>query len=105
MITASTLDSPTCTAPGRVELAFTLEFEPGNEGALLRTLALLHRRRCSVIEAEYRSRRKGDDRLDLWLHAPGAHAHCVGAWLSALVDVRRVDALARPGGGSTGGRQ
>jgi hypothetical protein len=95
MTIASTLDSPTRIAHGRVELAFTLELEPGNHSALLRTLALLHRRRCRVIEAEYRSRLNGDDRLDLRLQAPAAHAHCVRAWLSALVDVRRVNAPAR----------
>jgi hypothetical protein len=97
MTTASTLDSPTRMAHGRIELAFSLELEPGNDSALLRTLVLLHRRCCSVIEAEYRSRHKGDDRLDLRLRAPAAHAHCVGAWLSALVDVRRVIALPAPG--------
>jgi hypothetical protein len=96
MTTASTLDSPARMAHGRVELAFSLELEPGNNSALLRTLVLLHRRCCTVTEAEYRSRLTGDDRLDLRLHAPAAHAHCIGAWLSALVDVRRVNALARP---------
>ena len=97
MTTASTLDSPTLMAHEQVELAFRLELEPGSDSALLRTLALLHRRCCSVTEVDYRSRLKGDARLDLRLRAPAAHAHCVGAWLSALVDVRRVNAPARPG--------
>jgi hypothetical protein len=97
MTTTSTLDSPTRIAHGRVELAFTLELAPGNDSALVRTLALLHRRRCRVIEAGYRSRLNGDDRLDLRLQAPAAHAHCVGAWLSALVDVRQVKASGRSG--------
>jgi hypothetical protein len=95
MITASTLDSPTRTAHGQVELAFTLELEPGNNSALLRTLVLLHRRRCSLTEAKYRSELNGADRLDLRLQAPAAHAHCVGGWLSALVDVRRVTVIPR----------
>ncbi len=97
MTIASTLDSPPLMKPGQVELAFTVELEPGNDSALLRTLALLHRRCCSVTEADFRSRLKGDDRLDVRLQAPAAHAHCVEAWLSALVDVRRVSFLARPG--------
>jgi hypothetical protein len=97
MTTSSTLDSPARMAHGRVELAFSLELEPGNDSALLRTLVLLHRRCCSVTEAEYRSRHNGDDRLAVRLQAPAAHAHCVGAWLSALVDVRRVIALPASG--------
>ncbi len=93
MTTASPLDSPTCSASGQIELAFTLELEPDNPTTLLRTLVLLHRRCCSVTVADYRSRLDGYHRLDLRLHAPSAHAHCVAAWLSALVDVRRVIAL------------
>jgi hypothetical protein len=103
MTTASTLDSPTRSAYGQVELAFTLELEPDNPTTLLPTLVLLHRRCCSVTEANYRSRLDGHDRLDLRLQAPSAHAHCVAAWLSALVDVRRVVAL--PGQGQLGGAQ
>ena len=94
---ASTLDSPTRSAYAQVELAFTLELEPANPTTLLRTLVLLHRRCCSVTEADYRSRPDGYDRLDLRLQAPTAHAHSVAAWLSALVDVRRVIALPRQG--------
>jgi hypothetical protein len=96
MTTASTLDSPTRSTPGQVELTFTLEFEPRSQTALLRTLVLLRRRRCDVTEAEYRSRLDEYDRLDLRLQAPSAHAHCVSAWLSALVDVRRVTAVPGP---------
>jgi hypothetical protein len=90
---ASTLNPPTRSAYDQVELAFTLELESDNPTTLLRTLVLLHRRCCSVTEATYRSRLDGYDRLDLRLEAPTAHAHCVAAWLSALVDVRRVTAL------------
>ena len=97
MTTASTLDSPTRSAYGQVELAFTLELEPDKPTTLLRTLVLLHRRCCSVTEADYRSRPDGYDRLNLRLQAPTAQAHCVAAWLSALVDVRRVIALPRQG--------
>ena len=92
---ASTLESPTRSATGQVELAFTLELEPDNPTTLLRTLVLLHRRCCSVTEADYRSRLDGYDRLDLRLQAPTAYAHCVAEWLSALIDVRRVVALPR----------
>jgi hypothetical protein len=90
MTTVSTLDSPTRSAYGQVALAFTLELEPNNDNALLRTLVLLHRRCCSVTRADYRSCLKGYDRLDLELRAPTAHAHCVAAWLSALVEVHRI---------------
>ena len=106
MITASTLDTRTRTAHGQVELSLTLELEPGKPTALLRTLALLHRRCCNVTEAEYRSHPHGADRLELRLVAPRAHSHCVTAWLSALIDVRRVVVLplhTQPDGHSSDG--
>jgi hypothetical protein len=75
---------------GHIELTLTLELDPDRPAALLRTLVLLHRRRCRVSEAEYRSRIDGRDYLNLRVQAPPAHAHCVPAWLSALLEVRCV---------------
>jgi hypothetical protein len=54
---------------------------------------VLHRRRCRVTGVEYEaapSPAGTPERLNLRLHAPPAHAHCVAAWLSALVEVHRV---------------
>jgi hypothetical protein len=90
MTTALPPQPETATASGHVELAFTLELDPGSPAALLRIVGLLHRRRCRVIEAGYRSRIDRDDRLKLRIEAPWAHAHCVAAWLSALLEVRHV---------------
>lgn len=73
-----------------VELALTLELEPGSLTALLRTFAVLHRRCCRVVKAEYRSDINGGDRLALRVEAPPARAHCVPVWLSAVLEVRRV---------------
>jgi hypothetical protein len=76
------------TAP--VELTLTLELEPDSPTALLRTLAVLHRRRCHVTTAEYRADIDVGDHLSLRVQASSTRAHCVPAWLSALVEVRRV---------------
>jgi hypothetical protein len=84
---------PTVAGASHVELALTLELEPGGESALLRALSVLHRRRCRVTGVEYEaapSPAGTPERLNLRLHAPPAHAHCVAAWLSALVEVHRV---------------
>jgi hypothetical protein len=78
------------SAHGQVELRLTLELDSDSPTALVRTLTLLHRRRCRVTEAEYRSCIAGCDYLDLQVQAPSAHAHCVPAWLSALLEVRCV---------------
>ena len=90
MSTAPPPQPPPRSAHGQVELTLTLELDPDSPTALLRILVLLHRRRCRVTEAEYRSRIDGSDYLDLRVQAPPAHAHCLPAWLSALLDVRRV---------------
>jgi len=90
MTTALPPHSETQVAHRHVDLALTLELEPDSDTALLRTLVLLHRRRCRVTEAGYRAGTGGYDRLDLRVQAPPGHAHCVPAWLSALVEVRRV---------------
>jgi len=89
MTTASPTARP-AHRPVPVELALTLELEPGSPTALLRTLAVLHRRRCRVTAAEYQSDMSVSDRLSLRVQASSARAHCVPAWLSALVEVRRV---------------
>jgi len=93
MTTALPSKSDTRVADGRVDLALTLELEPDSTTALMRTLVVLHRRCCRVSEARYQSGIGGCDRLDLRVLAPPVHAHCVPAWLSALVEVRRVIAL------------
>lgn len=93
MTTALPPNSETRVAQSQVELEVELELEPDSESALLRTLVLLHRRCCRVTDAEYRSGIGGRDQLDLRLQAPPAHAHCIAAWLSALVEVRRVIAV------------
>jgi acetolactate synthase regulatory subunit len=90
MTTALPIYPQTSAAGGQVELAFALELDSKSPTALLRIVALLHRRRCRVTEIEYRSRVDGRDHLDLRVHAPRAHAHCLAAWLSALLDVRHV---------------
>ena len=82
MPVASTPASPT-------ELTLSVELQTGSECGLLRAFTLLHRRRCHVLEARY-STAAGADRLTLRIQAPPRHAHCVEAWLSALVDVRAV---------------
>lgn len=90
MTTALPTHPQTAYVGGQVGLASTLELDPESPTALLRIVALLHRRRCLVTEAVYRSRIDGCAHLDLRIQAPGAHGHCVAAWLSALVDVRHV---------------
>ncbi|MGA2011614.1 MAG: hypothetical protein ABSH51_13945 [Solirubrobacteraceae bacterium] len=92
MTTALTTHPPTAAAGDQVELALTLELDPESPTALLRVVAALHRRRCRVTEADYRSLLSGCDRLELRLRAPRAHAHCVEAWLAALLEVRHVTA-------------
>jgi hypothetical protein len=85
----------TAAGASHVELELTLELEPGAGSALLRALSVLHRRHCRVTGVEYEAAPSAEgapERLNLRLHAPPAHAHCVAAWLSALVDVRRVAA-------------
>jgi hypothetical protein len=81
---------PPTTAGNQVELELALEIEPESPTALLRIVALLHRRRCQVTEARYRSRINGSGHLELRIDAPRAHAHCVTAWLSALLEVHNV---------------
>lgn len=81
---------PPTTAGSQVELAFALEIDPESPTALLRIVALLHRRRCQVSEAGYRSRIDECGHLELRIDAPRAHAHCVAAWLSTLLEVRNV---------------
>jgi hypothetical protein len=88
--------SETDAAHSHVDLALTIELEPDSATALMRTLVLLHRRRCRVTEAGYRSGIDRCDRLDVRVQAPPTHAHCVPAWLSALVEVRRVIAVSPP---------
>lgn len=87
---------PTATSsPARVELALTVELEPGNGSGLLRALSLLHRRHCRVIAVRYEaaaSSPEARERLLLQLQAPPRHAHCVPSWLSSLVEVHRVSA-------------
>ncbi len=90
MTTALPTQPQTAAAGGQVELAFALELDPESPTALLRIVALLHRRRCRVTEAGYRSRVNGCDHLDLRIEAPRGHAHCVAAWLSALLEVWHV---------------
>jgi hypothetical protein len=90
MTTALPSTSDTRTADGQVDLMLTLELEPDSATALVRTLVVLHRRCCRVTEAQYQSGIGGCDRLDLRVLAPAVHAHCVPAWLSALVEVRGV---------------
>jgi acetolactate synthase regulatory subunit len=68
------------------EMTLSLELSAESDCALLRALTLLHRRRCRVLEARY----EGAEHLSLVVDAPSRHAHCVEAWLSALVDVRAV---------------
>jgi hypothetical protein len=92
MTIASPTDSVAQCSRDPVELAFTLELEPGSPTALLRTLVVLHRRCCRVTKADYRSDVGGGDRLALRVQTPPGHAHCVPAWLSAVIDVRRVTA-------------
>jgi len=85
--------SDTCVADGQVDLTLTLELEPDSATALVRTLVVLHRRCCRVTDARYQSGIGGYDRLNLRVLAPPVHAHCVPAWLSALVEVRSVIAV------------
>jgi hypothetical protein len=84
----TTAVSPSSTT---TELALTVELEQDSGFGLLRAISLLHRRRCRVVSVDYRSGAGPHDRLDLRVEAPPLHAHCVEAWLSALVEVRRVD--------------
>jgi hypothetical protein len=93
MTTALPSKSDTRAADGQVDLTLTLELEPDSTTALVRTLVVLHRRCCRVTEARYQSGIGGCDRLDLRVLAPPVHAHCVPAWLTALLEVRRVIAV------------
>ena len=77
--------------PTTNSLSLKLEFVPGSSTALLRVIALLHRRCCRVMRADYIASAAGD-RLDLAIEAPPAHAHQVPAWLMGLIDVTRVEA-------------
>ena len=87
---APVASAPVASAPGSpTELTLSVELQTGSECGLLRAFTLLHRRRCHVLEARY-STAAGADRLTLRIQAPPRHAHCVEAWLSALVDVRAV---------------
>lgn len=80
--------SPSNTSRAVTELELSLELETGAQSALVRALTLLHRRRCRVVEAHY----DRTDHLTVVVQAPARHAHCVQAWLSALVDVAAVTA-------------
>jgi hypothetical protein len=84
------------------ELALTLQLERDSQSAFLRALALLHRRRCRVTRADFRSHASRCDVLELTIQAPPRHAHRVGAWLSALVDVHGVCATAPGPSDATG---
>ena len=72
-------------------LTLKLELVPGSDTALLRVIAVLHRRCCRVTRADFMATAAAD-RLELALEAPPAHAHRVPAWLRGLVDVTRVEA-------------
>ncbi len=67
--------------------------------ALTRVLVVLQRRRCRVTRVEFAASQDARDpgRLLLGIDAPPRHAHCVEAWLSALVDVLAVEPLAGDG--------
>lgn len=95
MIRTMSPSSPPAAPITPIELTVSVELQTGSECGLLRTLSLLHRRRCRVLEARYWSA-AGADRLTLRVQAPPRHAHCVEMWLSSLVDVHTVAA------GSTG---
>jgi hypothetical protein len=77
-----------CSESEPTELALTLVFDAAaSDSALLRVLATLHRRRCRVTEAGFRSER---GELELRLQAAPNHARRIEQWLAALVEVRQV---------------
>ena len=86
----ATNTTPDNRAAGARELLLTLELQADSPTALPRAIAVLHRRCCRVTQAEYRSGSGDHDELALRVQAPRAHAHCVTAWLSALVEVQQI---------------
>ena len=73
------------------ELALTVRLDPSCEGALLRVLSTLHRRRCRVTAARFHQDDSGSDRLALRLFAPAARAAQVELWLASLIEVHGVE--------------
>jgi len=69
----------------RTQLAVWLA--DGDDTALLRVLCALHRRRATIVGVHY-----AQDRAELVVDAPAIRAHCLPAWLEAIVGVERVSA-------------
>ena len=85
--------APPSPSSTQAELHLSLELASDASGsALLRVVSTLHRRRCRVLHASFRTAAPhGRDELDLVIHAPAAHAPRVEHWLRSLVDVRRAE--------------
>ena len=101
----ATSPDPTAAPPTQSQqpLALTIELDGSDDGALLRVLSLLARRRCGVLRAAFAPDPVSDlNLLHLELATPGALDANVVAWVSALVPVRSirrgsgVDQLAPP---------
>jgi hypothetical protein len=76
-----------CSESEPTELALTLVLDGASDSALLRVMATLHRRRCRVTAAGFRSE---CGELELRLQAAPVHARRIEQWLQALVEVRHV---------------
>ncbi len=76
-----------CSESQTNELALTLALDGASDSALLRVVTTLHRRRCRVTAARFRSER---GELELRLQADPVHADRIEQWLGALVEVRQV---------------
>jgi hypothetical protein len=86
--------APPVQTPMQAELHLSLELERDGGSALLRVVSTLHRRRCRVVHASFRSAPTGTDQLDLVVSAPAPYAARVEHWLRGLVDVHRAVTVA-----------
>jgi acetolactate synthase regulatory subunit len=85
MLTA--VEAPALTPTLRLSLQTT-----GQQDALVRILALLRRRGCTVVSVDFaRADRHRPERLQLSLATAPRTGHRVAAWLLALVDVLDVE--------------
>jgi hypothetical protein len=82
-----------CSESEPTEVALTLVLDGASDSALLRVVATLHRRRCRVTAAGFRSER---GELELRLQADPVHARRIVQWLEALVEVRQVRRACEP---------
>jgi acetolactate synthase regulatory subunit len=73
---------------------FVLETNPEPD-VLLRVLTLLRRRGCRIVSVDFHETdRHGPGRFEVSVRAPTRIGHRLEAWLSGLVDVVAVSAVA-----------